>query len=39
LQTPETWHEAQSFSLTIMRAVMDGRAKEPIDLAKVNWVR
>jgi pyruvate dehydrogenase (quinone) len=34
-----TFAEAHSFSLFMMRAVMDGRAKELIDLAKVNWVR
>jgi pyruvate dehydrogenase (quinone) len=34
-----TLAEAHSFSLFMMRAVMDGRAKELIDLAKVNWVR
>jgi pyruvate dehydrogenase (quinone) len=31
--------EAQKFSLFMVRAVMDGRARELIDLAKVNWVR
>jgi pyruvate dehydrogenase (quinone) len=31
--------QAHSFSLFMMRAVMDGRAKELIDLAKVNWAR
>ncbi|MGC1301690.1 MAG: ubiquinone-dependent pyruvate dehydrogenase [Caulobacteraceae bacterium] len=34
-----TLAEAHSFSLFMMRAVMDGRAKELIDLAKVNWIR
>jgi pyruvate dehydrogenase (quinone) len=34
-----TLAEAHSFSLFMMRAVIDGRAKELIDLAKVNWVR
>jgi pyruvate dehydrogenase (quinone) len=34
-----TLAQAHSFSLFMMRAVMDGRAKELIDLAKVNWVR
>ena len=31
--------EAHNFSLFMMRAVMDGRASELIDLAKVNWLR
>lgn len=30
--------EAQSFSLFMLRAVLDGRAKELIDLAKVNFL-
>jgi pyruvate dehydrogenase (quinone) len=34
-----TFAEAQKFSLFMMRAVMDGRAKELIDLTKVNWLR
>jgi pyruvate dehydrogenase (quinone) len=31
--------EVHKFGLFMMRAVMDGRARELIDLAKVNWVR
>jgi pyruvate dehydrogenase (quinone) len=31
--------EAHSFSLFMLKAVMDGRAEQLIDLAKVNWVR
>jgi pyruvate dehydrogenase (quinone) len=34
-----TFAEAQKFSLFMMRAVMDGRARELIDLTKVNWLR
>ncbi len=31
--------EAHSFSLFMLKAVMDGRAQQLVDLAKVNWVR
>jgi pyruvate dehydrogenase (quinone) len=34
-----TFAQAQSFGLFMLRAVMDGRAGELIDLAKVNFVR
>jgi pyruvate dehydrogenase (quinone) len=34
-----TFAEAHSFSLFMLRAVMDGRANQLIDLAKVNFVR
>ncbi len=31
--------EAHKFGLFMMKAVMDGRARELVDLAKVNWLR
>jgi pyruvate dehydrogenase (quinone) len=34
-----TFSEAHSFGLFMLRAVMDGRANQLVDLAKVNWVR
>jgi pyruvate dehydrogenase (quinone) len=34
-----TLAEAQAFGLFMLKAVMDGRATELIDLAKVNLVR
>jgi pyruvate dehydrogenase (quinone) len=37
---PKTsFSEAHSFGLFMLRAVMDGRANQLVDLAKVNWVR
>ncbi len=34
-----TLEEARHFSLFMMKAVMDGRARELVDLARTNWVR
>ena len=34
-----TVEEARSFSLFMLKAVMDGRAKELVDLATTNWLR
>jgi pyruvate dehydrogenase (quinone) len=31
--------EAKNFSLFMMRAVLDGRASELVDLVSVNWRR
>jgi pyruvate dehydrogenase (quinone) len=37
---PKTsFSEAHSFGLFMLKAVMDGRAGQLVDLAKVNWVR
>jgi pyruvate dehydrogenase (quinone) len=34
-----TFAEAHQFGLFMLKAVLDGRATQLVDLAKVNWVR
>ena len=34
-----TFTEARHFGLFMLKAVLDGRATQLVDLAKVNWVR
>ena len=34
-----TLDQAQNFGLFMLKAVLDGRATQLVDLAKVNWVR
>jgi hypothetical protein len=39
LRSAEPLEEATRFGLFMMKAVLDGRARESIDLAKVNFER